>query len=289
MKRTVDNTFTLLPIMGEDGPLVDYVQDLRSLDDLVLPSRTRRAIDRVLAENRRAEELAARGLRAANRLLFCGPPGCGKTAAAGGLAAALGCPLATVRIDGVIGKFMGVSQSRLRTVFDRVNSQRMVVLLDEAEALGSARRAVDASAQGETNRIVSSVLTMLEGVRGPSLVIAATNHEGMLDPAIWRRFDEVVTFPRPSGTEGVDLLKRLLIKHGAVPAGFAFGDSGTPRPTLLARKLASSSFADVERMAFDISKSVVLGEASLGVGYALMDALERQRDRGALARPRGSK
>lgn len=72
---------------SERGPLVDHVKNLRPLTDLVLPPSTRQVLERVLAENHRTAELAARGLRASNRLLFCGPPGCGKTIAAGAVLA----------------------------------------------------------------------------------------------------------------------------------------------------------------------------------------------------------
>jgi len=185
----------LLPL-GEDASLLDHVKDLRPLTDLVLPDEPRGALDRILAENYRAADLQARGLRPANRLLFRGPPGCGKTVAAGGLALALGIPLVVVRLDGLIDQYLGNTSKNLRKVIDFAHAQRVVLFLDEVDAIGRARngRLNDVA---EMNRITNSLLVMLEGFAvqarpSPSLLVAATNHQDMLDVAMERRFDQIV-------------------------------------------------------------------------------------------------
>ena len=263
----------------EGAPLVDHGRDLRPLTDLVIPLETRQALDRVLAENYQASALAAKGLRPANRLLFCGPPGCGKTVAAGALALALGIPLASVRLDAITSSFMGKTAANLRHVFDLAKSQRVVLFLDEVDALGREREdqggATDA---GEAKRIVNSLLVMLEEIQGPSLVVAATNHEGALDSAIWRRFDDVVVFPRPTALESEALLWRLVQHHDTrlctklSPVNLrGWGNS----------ILKGFSFADVERVALDAVKATVLDE-TLGIEQALVAAVERQKARRAL-------
>jgi SpoVK/Ycf46/Vps4 family AAA+-type ATPase len=262
---------------SEKGPLVDHVKDLRPLTDLVLPASTRAVLDRVLAEHYRATELAARGLRASNRLLFCGPPGCGKTVAAGALALALGLPLAVVRLDAVLGQFLGTTSGHLRQIFDLATHNRIVLFLDEVDALGSARGMQSGdSAGGEIKRVVNALLLMLEEMRGgPSLVVAATNHEGALDPALWRRFDEIAVFPRPAGLEAAALLTKLVRQYDPRVATLSYNLAPW------ARKLAGMSFADVERVALGAAKAVAMNEA-LCIEAALAGALEQQRGRAAL-------
>lgn len=264
---------------SSDGPLVDHVKNLRPLTDLVLSSDTRATMDRVLAENHRAADLTAKGLRASNRLLFCGPPGCGKTVAAGALALALGYPLAQVRLDAIIGQYMGTTGHHLRQVFDLAKHQRVVLFLDEVDALGRARDKGIGKADdmGESKRVVNSLLVMLEEIQGPSLVVAATNHEGVLDPALWRRFDEIVVFPRPSGVQAAALLKRLVERHDT-----RLGTTlSPPSYRRWISQLTGLSFADVERVALDAVKATVLDD-SLGIEGALVLAMAQQKTRRAL-------
>lgn len=284
MKPTIPVTPLWLPGNEDGDGLVDITHTLRPLTDLVIPLETRRALDRVMAENQQAQALAARGLRPANRLLFCGPSGCGKTVAAGAVALALGIPLASVRLDAIISSFMGKTAAHLRKVFDLAKNQRVVLFLDEVDALGRARdQNGKTNDVGEANRFVNSLLVMLEELHGgPSLVVAATNHEGMLDSAIWRRFDEVVMFPKPTGLQAAALLKQLVERHDT-----RLGTRLSP-PSLApwTKRLAGMSFADVERVALDAVKATVL-EESLGIEDALSMALDRQKARRALTTTKG--
>lgn len=257
---------TLLPMFGQDATLVEYVKDLRPLTALVLQPETKAAIDRVLAEHYRSEEILNRGLRPANRLLFHGPPGCGKTVSAGAIALALGIPLASLRLDGVISSYLGESAAKLRRVFDMVKTQRCVLLIDEVDALGRSRSDMTHDV-GEMKRVVNSLLVMLEEIQGPSLVIAATNHEGDLDPALWRRFDEVVEFPRPTSLQALALLNLALRQHNMEMNNTAS----------LGKRLAGMSFADVERVAVFAMKSSVLHDSQ--VADEILTAIGRERAR----------
>ena len=173
----------------------------------------------ILREHNRAEVLRAHGLRPSDRVLFCGPPGCGKTLTAEVIANELGRPLAIVRADSVVSSFLGETAANLRKVFDFVSACPMVALFDEFDALGKERE--DASEHGELRRVVNAVLQMLDFYQGRSLVIAATNHEGMLDTAIWRRFEEVLFLEPPTVTQ----LRRLLnIKLRGVRREFSIDD-----------------------------------------------------------------
>jgi SpoVK/Ycf46/Vps4 family AAA+-type ATPase len=272
-------TATLLPLpFGEGDRFVDQIQNLRPLTDLILADGPRSAIDRVLAENYRASELLARGLRPATRLLFRGPPGCGKTVAAGSVALALGMPLAAVRLDTVISSYMGTTAKNLRKVFDVAKAHPVVLFLDEIDALGRARINDDHDV-GEVKRVTNSLLVMLEefAVQArpqPSLVIAATNHEVILDPAMERRFDKVVTFPSPTGVQAAALLRRLVERYDTRTVT----NLSPPAWGGWAKRLSGLSFADVERLALDAVKSTVMDE-TLSIEQALVAALAKHKGR----------
>jgi SpoVK/Ycf46/Vps4 family AAA+-type ATPase len=93
-------------------------------------------------------------------------------------------------MDVLVLSLLGAAATNLRKIFDFANVQHVVLLLDEFEAI--ARLGDDETLNGEWRRVVNSLLMLIDKFRGQGLVIAATNHERRLDPAIWRRFDEVV-------------------------------------------------------------------------------------------------
>src|SRR5262245_34054249 len=272
MAREATSILGELPTDKERGtPLVEIREDERLLDELVLGDDTRDIVDRLVLEHRRNETLHAHGLRAVGKVLFCGPPGCGKTAAASAIAKALYVPLVLVRFDAVISSYLGDTAANLRKVFDFAHARPMVLFFDEFDAIG--KRRTDEADHGELKRVVNSFLQMLDGFRGESLIIAATNHERILDPALWRRFDEIVEFPRPSAPQIEHLLARSLRQVGDLPA---------IRPAEQARQLVGMSFADVERIALDSIKQAVIEGVEHIEPRAFEDAVARQWQRLAL-------
>ena len=159
-------------------------------------------------EHLRADVLAASGLVPRGSLLFYGPPGTGKTLAARVLAGVLSRPLVTVRFDAVVSSLLGETASNLRAVFDFVSRGEWVVLFDEFDALGKDRDNV--FEHGELKRVVNSLLQLMDSFCGNSVLIAATNHQGLLDSAIWRRFDVLVPFAVPAPQDRVLMLRQFL-------------------------------------------------------------------------------
>lgn len=192
------------------GDLADLVvasfPDVR-LRDLVVPPAVRQGIERVITEQRQRHALMPQGFNPIHRLLLEGPPGTGKTMTASVLAHELSLPLLTIRLDSVLSKFLGETSSKLRVLFDAVAQQRAVFLFDEFDALGADRAGNDV---GEARRILNSFLVFLEQSSPESIVIAATNHRGLLDRALFRRFDLVITYELPDSEAAVAVLKGRL-------------------------------------------------------------------------------
>ncbi|HYO55012.1 ATP-binding protein [Archangium sp.] len=241
---------------------------VRDLQDIVLSDEVRSALDEVLLEQSRSEILASHGLKPAGRLLFCGPPGCGKTSAAEVLATELGLELAIVRFDAVVSSFLGETAANLRKVFDFLARERVVALFDEFDAIGKERE--DASEHGELKRVVNSFLQMLDGYRGRSLIVAATNHERMLDRALWRRFDDVLLFERPNTEQLRELLMAKLrgVRHELPVASREF-----------LSRFRGFSHADVERVVIRAIKLMVLKGREFVTPDLLEEALRREEKR----------
>lgn len=231
-----------------DWPLAEVRQPDRALEDLVVHPRTSTLLTDVAAEVARWTDLDRSGLPRRQRFLFQGPPGCGKTSAAEALAAELGRPFVLVRLDAVVSSYLGETASNLRRVLDYADQGPFVVLFDEFDALGRTRD--DAAEHGEMKRVVTAFLQMIDKYRGPSLLIAATNHPGLLDSALWRRFDEVVTFDKPTVHELRRLLRLRLrpVPHPGVDVErYASAIKGLPH-------------AAAEKLVWDARRAAVLAE-----------------------------
>ena len=187
--------------------LVERIMPVGIPDYPALRHHTRLEIDRFVELNRRSGELASAGIEPPSSLLLVGPPGCGKTMAAFAIACDLGLPLFVVRLDSLLGSFLGNSAKNLRRVFDNAVANPSVLLLDEFDSIGKMRD--DSQEVGEIKRLVGSLLQNLDNVYGRQIIIAATNHHHLLDPAVWRRFDTALHLDKPGYVE----LKQIYGKH----------------------------------------------------------------------------
>ena len=216
-----------------------------AIADVQLRPKLREEMQGVLLEWRHRERLAAEGIDRRRKLLFHGPPGCGKSLTALALGNEIGVPTYVVRIDAVIGAYLGQTALRIRELFHFAESTDCVLLLDEIDALGKRRgNQLDV---GELDRVVISLMQELEHTAPRGLVIATSNLPQHLDDALFRRFDAVFAFPQPTRAE-----------LGRFGRAFAIGRSLiTPRT---AARLAESaaSYAEASRRIVIAERAIVL-------------------------------
>ena len=191
--------------------LYDIIRPTVSLDDVVLPANQRKLLLQILQEHNENAKLAEHNLPVANRLLLCGPPGCGKTMTANAIAHELGLPMAYVRIDGLVSSYLGQTSVNLRKVFTSVGTMPIVLFLDEFDAI--AKKRDDGNEMGELKRVVTALLQNFDNMPDNVFLIAATNHEHLLDPAIWRRFNYVINFGYPDDEQRAELIGRWLAEY----------------------------------------------------------------------------
>lgn len=180
-------------------------------DGLTLCSRAMDELTEIIEERRRADELARVGVGPTRTVLFSGPPGVGKTMAARWIASHIGVPLVSIDLATVVSSFLGNSGRNIRASLEYAKSGPCVLLLDEFDAL--AKRRDDDTDIGELKRVVNVVLLELDRWPDTSLLVAATNHPQLLDPAVGRRFDRRIEFELPG-----QLQRRCILAHLAVSA-----------------------------------------------------------------------
>jgi SpoVK/Ycf46/Vps4 family AAA+-type ATPase len=144
-------------------------------------------------------QLEAEGVTTPLSLMLYGPPGVGKSRLARHVARELGLDLYVARLDGLISSFLGSTSKNIRALFEFAARTPCVLFLDEFDAIAKLRG--DAQELGELKRVVNSFLQNLDALGPHTIVIAATNHEELLDRAVWRRFSYRLQLDYPSFTE----------------------------------------------------------------------------------------
>lgn len=272
IKKAVDASRSALPSgsvthlaqpRGEVAELVIASNPDVGLRDLVLPSVLLASIKRVLSEQRQRQHLLDHGFSPVHRLLLEGPPGTGKTMTASVLAHELSLPLFTVRLDALMSKYMGETASKIRLVFDAAADKRGVYLFDEFDALGGDRAGNDV---GEARRILNSFLVFLEHASPESLVIASTNHRTILDKALFRRFDLVLTYQLPDATQAGAVIRGRL---GTMARGL--------RVTQISEAAVGLSHADLVKAAETAAKGSLMRGDTHVTAADLVGALQERR------------
>lgn len=201
------------------------------LNQVVLEKQTLNSINDVIHQWKNTEKLANYNLVPQSKLLFYGQPGTGKTFTAHAIANELNLQVLYMNFDSLVSSFLGKTGSNLGRIFKYANKRPCLLLIDELDAIGKKRD--DSQELGELKRIVISLLQNLDNISSRSLVVACTNHEHLLDRALWRRFDSMIEFKIPSEKERIKIVEQTLIDRrmkldnywiqniGAVTRGFS--------------------------------------------------------------------
>lgn len=219
----------------------------RPLASLQLPPAVSQAVQELIEEHRRVELLRSHGLEPRNRILLDGPPGNGKTSLAEAIATETMLPFYVVRYEGIVSSFLGETASRLDHAFEFARTRRCVLFFDEFDTIAKER--ADTHETGEIKRVVSTLLLQIDRLPSHVIVVSSTNHSELLDRAAWRRFQLRLELPAPSRAEATQFLEGLRARLG--------GDLGLS-PRTLADKLAGASYAELEQVALDIRRRLVL-------------------------------
>lgn len=245
----------------EEGPTLEV--------EPIWESRVERALDQIVSERQRGQELTKQGLSPTRSIIFTGPPGVGKTLAARWIARQLHRPLLTLDLSAVMSSFLGRTGANLRHVLDYAKGVDGVLLLDELDSI--AKRRDDATDVGELKRLVTVLLQEIDDWPPTGLLIAATNHSNLLDPAVWRRFEMRVDFPMPADESVRRAIETFL---GLSKASAAWHD-------VLGVALRGLSFSDIEREVMlarraAVTREIPLEDALSDVVHSRIEPLPRR-------------
>jgi SpoVK/Ycf46/Vps4 family AAA+-type ATPase len=198
-----------VPRDSEKGfPLLEIHNCDEVIDNLIITGELKIQLEQIIREFKDAEVLASYGLSYKKKVLLCGKPGTGKTFTTKVISSMLNIPLVYIRFDSIISSYLGETASNLRRVFDYIEQGMWVVLFDEFDIIGKNRD--DVHEHGEIKRVVNNFLQMLDTYKGTSILFAATNHQHLLDSAIWRRFDDVLYYELPDTEARIKLFERYI-------------------------------------------------------------------------------
>ncbi len=233
-----------------NGNGVNLFQEIvpeKQLSQLILPDTHLQSCKELIEEQMRADLLRSYGVEPRNKILLIGPPGNGKTTLAEAIANSLMVPLYSVKYESIVGAYLGETASKLAKLFEYVKTRQCVLFFDEFETLGKERG--DQHETGEIKRVVSSLLLQIDALPSYVVIIAATNHEDLLDKAAWRRFQIKLQLPKPS-RRNIEIWFSSFEKRNK----FKFGLEGST----LAKKLLGLSYAEIEEFALAVYRQYIL-------------------------------
>jgi ATPase family associated with various cellular activities (AAA) len=217
----------------------------------IYSERLTSAFDDLLGEWERAAALKALGVEPSRSCLIYGPPGSGKTLTALTLARRLNLPVVNARIDGLVSSLLGTTARNIANLFDFANRYRCILLLDEFDAVAKLRD--DPNELGEIKRVVNTLLQNLDARAKIGLTIAITNHEALLDKAVWRRFENQISIGLPDVNSRLEMM-RAFLSPLEVDADLA---------KTLAFVVGARSGADLKTFADSLKRSLALADKEI--------------------------
>lgn len=224
----------------------------------VFPESISQVLKQVISERENSSSLHNLGLLPTKTIMFTGPPGVGKTLTARWLASKLNMPLLILDLAGVMSSYLGRTGNNVRFVLDYAKKTQCVLLIDELDSI--AKRRDDSGEIGELKRLVNVLLQEIDDWPASGLLLAATNHPDLLDPAIWRRFEMILNFGLPDRGSSEEQIKRLLSAYTKNFGKYA---------KILSYVFSGLSFSDIERQINQAKRDSAIS------GLTMDEALER--------------
>lgn len=221
--------------------------------EMVLNENIGESLKQVILEREKIPFLVKKGLHPTKSILFTGPPGVGKTMAAKWIANKMNRPLLVLDLAAVMSSYLGKTGNNIRYVLEYAKSLECVLLLDELDSI--AKRRDDSSEIGELKRLVTVLLQEIDDWPPSGLLIAATNHPDLLDPAVWRRFEMVIEFENPTIVQIKEQLNNLLMQD--------LGESSKIWSEILCYSFVGKSFSEIERQINLYRKSAIIEDVDL--------------------------
>lgn len=223
--------------------------------DLVLSSYIENEIDEFILSIKKRNELMKLGVEFNSSLLLYGPPGTGKTSLAHMISYKTNLPLVIVRLDSLVSSLLGNTAKNIRKIFEFANNRPCILFLDEFDAIAKARD--DNKELGELKRVINSLLQNIDEFNKNNILIAATNHHEMLDPAIWRRFPTTIEVMLPGEDEIIHLLRQYLKD---VNLDFKGNDK---KLKSLAQAMEGMSPADIKSVSTNVIRKSIINDEKL--------------------------
>jgi SpoVK/Ycf46/Vps4 family AAA+-type ATPase len=227
---------------------LDYIihdREKVNLSDVLLEPESQQAIEQLIKEFEYVSELSKFNLPVNNKILLQGSSGCGKTTTAKAIATALKKQLYILSLGNFISPRIGETAQNLKSVFEKTGKDDAVLFLDEFDQIGKARN-VDEKDVGEMRRIVNTLIQLIDYLPNTAVLIAATNHPGIIDTALSRRFQLILNYELPDKKMLDTYYEKLL--------------SPFPEHLQNIERKYNLSFAEAKDYAYSLLKSLLIKE-----------------------------
>ncbi len=258
-----------LPVDNDSRfPLIERV-NLKTLSEspVLLAQEQWDTVNEFLSIAKSYAQADVQGLTTSLSFLMYGPPGTGKSRLARYIAKELGLDLYVARLDGLISSFLGSTSKNIRALFDFAAKTPCVLFLDEFDAIAKLRG--DTQELGELKRVVNSFIQNLDALGAQSIVLAATNHQELLDSAIWRRFSYRIALDFPTAdlrlkmweafSQELQFTARELGLLVDLSEGFSGSDINEVCLRLRRRRITKQEFPELQD-AFEVLQNIGIGE-----------------------------